>query len=72
MGLLQQSADAWFAGGNGDHDGIDAEEIERLIEARRNAKADKDYAEADRIRDELASRDIFLEDGPDGTKWRLT
>ena len=72
MGLLQQSADDWFAGGNGEHDGIDAEEIERLIEARHNAKADKDYAEADRIRDELASRDIFLEDGPDGTKWRRT
>ena len=72
MGLLQHSADDWFAGGNGEHDGIDAEEIERLIEARHNAKADKDYAEADRIRDELASRDIFLEDGPDGTKWRRT
>ena len=72
MGLLQHSADDWFAGGNGEHDGIDAEEIERLIEARHNAKADKDYAEADRIRDELASRDILLEDGPDGTKWRRT
>ena len=72
MGLLQQSADDWFAWGNGEHDGIDTEEIERLIEARHNAKAYKDYAEADRIRDELASRDIFLEDGPDGTKWRRT
>ena len=70
MGLLQQSADDWFVGGNGEHEGIDAGEIERLIEARHNAKADKDYAEADRIRDELASWDIFLEDGPDGTKWR--
>ena len=47
MGLLQHSADDWF-GKEWEHDGIDAEEIERLIEARHNAKADKDYAEADR------------------------
>ncbi|MBT7450451.1 MAG: hypothetical protein HN793_06465, partial [Rhodospirillaceae bacterium] len=41
-----------------------------LVEARTAARANKDFAESDRIRDELAARNITLEDGPDGTKWR--
>ena len=70
MGLLQQDPESWFAGETSGDDGLDAERIERLIEARQNAKAAKDYAEADRIRDELAAANIVLEDGPAGTTWR--
>ena len=70
MGLLQQDPESWFAGETSGDDGPDAERIERLIEARQNAKAAKDYAEADRIRDELAAANIVLEDGPAGTTWR--
>jgi len=70
MGLLQQDPESWFAGETFGDDGPDAERIERLIEARQNAKAAKDYAEADRIRDELAAANIVLEDGPAGTTWR--
>ncbi|MGB0630898.1 MAG: cysteine--tRNA ligase [Alphaproteobacteria bacterium] len=70
MGLLQQDAERWFAGDAADTDGPDADEIETLIDARQAAKAARDYAEADRIRDELAARNIVLEDGSDGTKWR--
>jgi len=70
MGLLQQDPESWFAGETSGDDGPDAERIERLIEARQNAKAAKYYAEADRIRDELAAANIVLEDGPAGTTWR--
>ena len=70
MGLLQQDVAAWFSGITDGEEALDATEIERLIDARLAAKHDKNYAEADRIRNELATLDILLEDGPDGTKWR--
>jgi len=70
MGLLEQDPEEWFAGSTGDEDSIDAAEIEALIDARRDARAAKDFAESDRIRDKLAAMGITLEDGPDGTKWR--
>jgi len=58
------SADEWFRG-EGDSGDIDAR-----IEARSAAKARRDFAEADRIRDQLKSEGILLEDGPSGTTWR--
>jgi cysteinyl-tRNA synthetase len=45
--------------------------VEPLIEARRAARARRDFAEADRIRDELAGRGVSLEDSGDGTTWKL-
>ena len=48
------------------------EEIQRRIEARQEARAAKDYAEADRIRDELLSLGIVLEDTRDGVRWKRT
>lgn len=44
-------------------------EIEALIEARQNARKNKNWAEADRIRDELKAQGIVLEDTPQGVKW---
>lgn len=44
-------------------------EIEALIEARREARKAKNWAEADRIRDELKAQGIVLEDTPQGVKW---
>jgi cysteinyl-tRNA synthetase len=63
MGLLEGGASAWFQGGG---DG----RIDALVASRGEAKGRRDFAEADRIRDELAADGIVLEDGPDGTIWR--
>jgi cysteinyl-tRNA synthetase len=41
-----------------------------MVEARGAAKKARDFAEADRIRAELAAEGIVLEDGPAGTTWR--
>jgi len=66
LGLLRQDPETWLKGGAGDDDS----EIDALVEARNAARANKDFAEADRIRDELAARGVTLEDGAGGTKWR--
>jgi cysteinyl-tRNA synthetase len=51
-------------------DGVSAEEIERRIELRRLAKAARNFARADEIRDELAADGVILEDTPQGTRWK--
>jgi cysteinyl-tRNA synthetase len=51
-------------------EGYAAERIEALIQARAEAKKAKNFAESDRIRDELKAAGVLLEDGPGGTTWR--
>jgi len=46
------------------------EEIERLIEERQQARKDRNFALADKIRDDLKARDIVLEDTPQGVRWK--
>ena len=67
LGLLQQDPEAYFKAEVAD--GPSGEEIEQLIVERIAARGRKDFAEADRIRDDLVSRGIRLEDGPGGTTW---
>ena len=64
LGLLTMSADEWFRGPG------DSSDIDARIAARATAKANRDFAESDRIRDELKAEGIILEDGPGGTTWR--
>jgi cysteinyl-tRNA synthetase len=66
LGLMRIDPQVWLKGDGGDDDA----EIDALVEARNAARANKDFAEADRIRDELAARGITLEDGAGGTNWR--
>lgn len=66
LGLLQQDPEQWFKGG----DGLDEAVIEDMIAKRTQARANKDFAESDCIRDELAAQGVILEDGAGGTTWR--
>jgi len=67
LGLLAHDPGEWFGAAG---EGPDADEIERLIAERRQARKDRDFARADAIRDDLATRGVILEDGPQGTTWR--
>jgi cysteinyl-tRNA synthetase len=65
LGLLQGDAEIWFKQGTDD-----TAWIEDAIEARLAARKAKNFAEADRIRDDLKAKGIVLEDGPKGTSWK--
>jgi cysteinyl-tRNA synthetase len=52
--------------------GLTEAEVHRLIELRQQARLTKDFAESDRIRDELEKKRILLEDTPQGTRWRVS
>ena len=70
LGVLQMDPDAFLqAGGAGK---VDAAEVEALIAARLQARAEKNWAESDRIRDQLTAMGVVLEDGKGGTTWRLS
>ncbi len=50
---------------------IDPEKIDQMIQARNLARKNKDWSKADEIRDQLKSMGVILEDGPQGTSWRV-
>lgn len=69
LGVLQENPEVFLQAGDGD--AIAAEEVERLIAERIQAKADKNYARADEIRKHLLAEGVVLEDSRDGaTQWR--
>ncbi len=66
LGLLQQSPETWFARGA---DSADDDAIQALVDARTQAKQDRDFARADAIRKDLDAQGIVLEDTPQGVRW---
>ena len=65
LGLLQRQPQDFLRGE------VDPERVEQLIAAREQARADKDWARADQIRDQLSAMKVVVEDGADGSSWRL-
>ncbi|MCW8911531.1 MAG: cysteine--tRNA ligase [Gammaproteobacteria bacterium] len=69
LGLLQDDPEHYLRG-SGAEGGLDDQGIEALIQQRQQAKLDKNWADADRIRDELKAQGVILEDKGSQTTWR--
>ncbi|MEG1455954.1 MAG: cysteine--tRNA ligase, partial [Comamonas sp.] len=67
LGLLQDRPEAFLQAGVAG--GVDADAVQAQIAARAAAKAAKDWAEADRIRQALLAQGIVLKDSAAGTTW---
>ncbi len=67
LGVLALTPDAWFEGG----DPALKAEVEGLLEQRASARAEKNWGEADRIRDRLNELNVVVMDGPQGATWRV-
>ena len=67
LGLLMQTEDEWFRGGGAQSDEA---RFDALLEERAAARAARDFARADEIRDAMTAEGIVIEDGPDGARWR--
>jgi cysteinyl-tRNA synthetase len=69
LGVLQLEPEAFLQAGAAGK--VDAAEVEALIAARLQARAEKNWGESDRIRDQITAMGVVLEDGKGGTTWRL-
>lgn len=67
LGILQQAPEEFF---KGEADAEFSQQVEALIEKRNQARREKNWAEADRLRDQLAERGISLDDTASGTIWQ--
>ena len=67
LGVLRLAPEAWFEGG----DPALKAEVEALLEQRAAARAEKNWGEADRIRDRLNELNVVVMDGPTGATWRV-
>lgn len=71
LGILQQDPEQFFKA-PASASGLSDDEIDALVEQRQQARADRDFATSDRIRDQLAEQGVVLEDKGDRTLWRRT
>jgi cysteinyl-tRNA synthetase len=71
LGLLRETPEAFFEQLAGTKKEVDPGEIEEMVKARTAARAGKDWAKADEIRDRLKEMGVVLEDGSQGSTWRL-
>lgn len=69
LGILQRAPDQFFK--HSADQTVDGALIDSLVAERREARAAKDWARADRIRDQLAAMRVVVEDGVDGSSWRI-
>ncbi|MBL4581507.1 MAG: cysteine--tRNA ligase [Gammaproteobacteria bacterium] len=69
LGILQSTPEEFLRGNVATN--VDEQEVDQLIAARKQARADKDWALADEIRDKLAAMKVVVEDGADGSSWRI-
>ncbi|MEO0398391.1 MAG: cysteine--tRNA ligase [Pseudomonadota bacterium] len=75
IGVFEEDPEAWFKGAlsietSVPADGLTDAAIDELLQERAAARAEKNFARADEIRDQLAADSIVIEDGPDGATWR--
>jgi len=71
LGLLQHTPEDWFSFGQDDsRDDAKTQKVEALIAAREKARAEKQWAKSDQLRDELQAMGVIIEDSPEGTRWR--
>ena len=65
LGLMNEDAEIWF-------ENIDVDEalIDRLLSEREAARSNKDFEQADQIRQEIESLGVTIEDGPKGPVWK--
>ena len=68
LGVLQLAPESFL---KGDIEAVDAELIESLIVARKQARSNKDWGKADELRDKLTAMSVVVEDGADGSSWRI-
>jgi cysteinyl-tRNA synthetase len=70
LGFLNESAAQWAARRQSSAN-VDGAKVQSLIDARTAARSAKNFAESDRIRDELAAMGVVLKDSKEGTTWEI-
>jgi cysteinyl-tRNA synthetase len=70
LGVLQHEPEVWFKQSTGGAE-VDADAVQRLVDARTEAKKARDFAASDRIRDELLAMGVVVEDTAQGPRWKV-
>ncbi len=72
IGLLQSDAEAYLKSAVAGSSALADDAVEAMVQQRLAARNNRDWATADRLREELSAAGITIEDGPEGTRWRRT